>query len=41
LKNNGFIPCKWALTGLENIPEEFSLFCTSGENKPAGELKPT
>jgi len=37
LKNNGFIPCKWKLTGLENLPEEFSLENTSGELKPTQE----
>ena len=23
LKNDGFIPCKWKLSGTENLPAEF------------------
>lgn len=37
LKNNGYIPCKWKLTGLESLPEEFSLQNTFGELKPTEE----
>lgn len=37
LKNTGSIPCKWKITGLENVPEEFSFVNTSGDLKPTQE----
>lgn len=37
LKNNGFIPCKWRLAGIEELPKEFELLNTSGELNPTEE----
>jgi hydrocephalus-inducing protein len=37
LRNNGFIPVRWRLSGVENLPDVFALQNTSGELKPTQE----
>ncbi|EGR28756.1 hypothetical protein IMG5_169530, partial [Ichthyophthirius multifiliis] len=37
IKNNGQIPCIWKITGINQLPEEFSFTNTEGELKPCQE----
>ena len=37
IKNNGLIPAKWKLTGVDVLPSEFTVTNTSGELQPTQE----
>lgn len=39
IKNNGMIPTKWALKGVDILPEEYQIVNTSGELQPTQEAR--